>query len=706
MMRAVRCSAVMALLLLRGVALAQTAPELNGRVHDLAGAPIAGALIELIEANLRTWSDASGDFQLRAPEDGRYTVRVSRLGFAPGTFEVRLTAGTATTLPVRLLQRAFPLDSLLVVGAPAAEHAGTITRTEIVRSGASTAADAIAALPAVVVSATTPGGPQRVSIRGAEARQVLVLLDGSPLNDPVTGEADLSRIRAELIERITVLPGGASARYGARALGGVVVIETRTAGSNSEVSAATGSLGLLSGSLIAGGAAPLAWSLGVNAQRLDGAFDYALPDAAGGMRGERGNADARAADAFAQLQWQGSVGQLRFRAAVQDDKRGMPGTAFAPSLHARQRATSIRTTAQWQAPERYFGTHALIAYTHERLRFSDAHPPAGVPYDDTLSLGELYARLAARSNALPLTISGAIDAHGYDIETSTLETAARAPGSLGAGAEVQWPRTGSNRPWFAQAQLRVERDHGQARTFSAHALSIGYDGPLHARVSQRSSYAPPTLADQHFRESFGVAANPNLRAERVPREVEAQLSWNGTIVGANVGVRTSAWRGNTDDLIVWLPDYRFIWSPRNTDVRRRGGEASLTVARGLLALDAAWSYSKVTYREFADPDVQVVYRPRHTGTLALQASRARWHMRAEARYTGARNTAPTNLNALPGFWSVNTSAGARVIFSGFPLDAQVSLDRINNETESLIFGFPQPARVLRIELRASPKVHP
>jgi outer membrane cobalamin receptor len=171
-----------------------------------------------------------------------------------------------------------------------------------------------------------------------------------------------------------------------------------------------------------------------------------------------------------------------------------------------------------------------------------------------------------------------------------------------------------------------------------------------------------------------------------------------------VRAQASAWCGNTDDLIVWMPDYRFIWSPRNTDVRRRGADASASIGLGALTLDAGWSYAKVAYRNLED-DVQVLYRPRHTGSIALQAAAPRWQARVESRYIGARNTAPTRLNSLPGFWTVNVSGSARTAVSGFLLETRLSVDRLNNEQESLIFGFPQPTRVLRVELRIADKVN-
>src|SRR5690606_40164290 len=90
----------------------------------------------------------------------------------------------------------------------------------IERSGARTAGDVIRAVPGAVVRATSPGGPQTVSIRGSGEDAVLVLVDGVPLNDPVTGEADLSTVPAGAIESVAVLPGAQSARYGARAEAG------------------------------------------------------------------------------------------------------------------------------------------------------------------------------------------------------------------------------------------------------------------------------------------------------------------------------------------------------------------------------------------------------------------------------------------------------------------------------------------------------
>ena len=66
-----------------------------------------------------------------------------------------------------------------------------------------------------------------ISIRGANANQVQVLVDGVRVKSPTTGQVDLSDISPDLIERIEVIRGPQSTLYGADAIGGVVNIITR-----------------------------------------------------------------------------------------------------------------------------------------------------------------------------------------------------------------------------------------------------------------------------------------------------------------------------------------------------------------------------------------------------------------------------------------------------------------------------------------------
>lgn len=85
-------------------------------------------------------------------------------------------------------------------------------------------------VPGLEVQMRGPAGSQSdLLIRGGTFQQVLVLLDGMRLNDPLTGHFNsYIPIAAAEIDRIEILKGASSAVYGSEAVGGVIHIITKT----------------------------------------------------------------------------------------------------------------------------------------------------------------------------------------------------------------------------------------------------------------------------------------------------------------------------------------------------------------------------------------------------------------------------------------------------------------------------------------------
>mgnify|MGYP000229690739 CR=1 FL=1 len=106
--------------------------------------------------------------------------------------------------------------------------ASILTEADIAARGQQYASDLLRALPGIAVSQSgSGGGLTQIRVRGAEANQVLILIDGIEVANPSTGEFDLSGLRAQDIVKIEVLRGEQSALYGSDAVGGVISIVTR-----------------------------------------------------------------------------------------------------------------------------------------------------------------------------------------------------------------------------------------------------------------------------------------------------------------------------------------------------------------------------------------------------------------------------------------------------------------------------------------------
>ena len=104
-----------------------------------------------------------------------------------------------------------------------------IDRAEIERRQTTIVSDLLATTPGVTVTRNgTVGALTSVRIRGAEADQTLVVIDGVRVNDPSStgGGFNFGNLLSSSVERIEILRGPNSVPWGSQAIGGVVNIIT------------------------------------------------------------------------------------------------------------------------------------------------------------------------------------------------------------------------------------------------------------------------------------------------------------------------------------------------------------------------------------------------------------------------------------------------------------------------------------------------
>ncbi|HOP62783.1 MAG TPA: TonB-dependent receptor [Spirochaetota bacterium] len=105
-----------------------------------------------------------------------------------------------------------------------------VTEDEIKKSGKKTVAEVLETIPGVtVVRKGTDGGIANIYIRGSKSGNVLLMIDGVRVADPMGIEKlyDISGLMTSNVERIEVVKGAMSSMYGAEASGGVINIITK-----------------------------------------------------------------------------------------------------------------------------------------------------------------------------------------------------------------------------------------------------------------------------------------------------------------------------------------------------------------------------------------------------------------------------------------------------------------------------------------------
>jgi len=202
------------------------ADTVTGHVVDTAGQPIPQAIVEVADLGTRVTTGADGGFRI-ALAPGSYTLTVRRTGFGAAVREISVGTGQPA-LAIVLTPSAFRLEPVTVTATrhPLASQlsplpTAALAGDELRRAQSVSLAHVVAALPGVnaITTGLQIGKPV---IRGFSGPRVLVLENGSRLEDYSWSDEDGPSVETAFVRRVEVIRGPASVLYGSDALGGVV----------------------------------------------------------------------------------------------------------------------------------------------------------------------------------------------------------------------------------------------------------------------------------------------------------------------------------------------------------------------------------------------------------------------------------------------------------------------------------------------------
>ncbi|MDR7422346.1 MAG: TonB-dependent receptor [Armatimonadota bacterium] len=540
-----------------------------------------------------------------------------------------------------------------------------LTGAELRRLGVRTVGEAIAFVPETLARAY--GGPGSLitpSIRGSGAEGVLVLLDGVPLNGVLSGNVDLSTLPIDDVERIEVLRGPFSAIYGSGALGGVISIVTRRRAA-ARATAGGGSLGVSALSVSSGGDAPLAL-------RYDAAH------------GHRPNSDVRQGHLSFRAGGPAGAGTWDLRLHATAGTRGAPGPTFFPSLTARQddaRAVASLTLAREAGRTsdrlRVALHYDMIAFRDPAFAFDDRSDATAwtVEWQRALRLGADRVLTAGAEAALQSVRSRTVGTHAATVAALyvqddrrlgprlVLSSGLRADVHSAYGVQIN-PRVGL--VYFVRPDVRVRAAVG--RTFRG-----------------------PALADLYYPFDGFVRGNPTLRPEHA-WSADAGLEIGG---GERPVMRATAFWSDVRDLIVYVPDAAFVFSPQNVGrAQILGGtvevEGSLAPGWTLRAAGTA-----MRARDQAT-GLDLPNRPWLLGSVALTRA---WpegrSVTLTAVLVGARFADAANLVRLPGYGTVGLVAQTPVLQR---MVARLVVANLFDARYEALQGYPAPGRTVFAEV--------
>lgn len=431
-----------------------------------------------------------------------------------------------------------------------------IRREQLQQQGARTVREGLRFIPGVLGDGTVGTDVNSLSgqfIRGSNTSQVLILLDGRPVNALGSGGFDLSEISTDNVERIEVLPGGGSALYGSDAIGGIINIVTRQPSATPEGSASAkfGSYNFNEQNLqFSGTAEKLGYFLSYNRIQSDGNYPFEL----GGFSGKRENNDTKYDNLTARLTYPLSDRtQLSFSAIYLPKEQGVPGgipianpvfgQGFFNSLTDDNRKYTDQFFSDLSIQSKLGGGDDSTVTTRFYADWLNTRFDSRTAFADTLSVGpdgvpilsrrpQSLSRFETRQRSLGVQVQhnwqfsdnqGVV--YGFDYRNTqvknqrqNLVTEAITPGyddTVSQGALFAQYTASPVQPWTLVAGVRQE--FSSLSNGSAFSPTLGTKLKLGESTTLRANYIRnfrlPTLTNL-FSPSPTNIGNPDLKPER------------------------------------------------------------------------------------------------------------------------------------------------------------------------------------------------
>ena len=503
------------------------------------------------------------------------------------------------------------LERIVVTASRTEEDRAQVSRNvdittgeDMERSQANGLAQALTDITSVNISDYgTLGATKTIRMRGSSASQVLVLVDGRPVNNPRDGVAELSNIPMDDIEKVEVVHGPGSNLYGAGAMAGTVNIITKTPpidGAETELYSSFGTFRTYTER----------FSHGARASK----FGYILSGGYQSSEGYRENSEFDARDMNAKLEYNPDAeNALTLNSGFYRSNSGAPGSAVSLDMDDRQENIKNYQDFNWSFKQDDSFVLSMKAYqNYDKLGFSEN--TAGSAFD-TQGKKDIHTT-KVRGCDLQMSRQFFENYHGifgvnYVGNFNDSTTSAKHRYTVRAGYIENMLELFYGLKLNFGARIDDYSNFGTEVNPSFSSLYIIGDN-IKLRGSISRSFRPPTFNDLYWPDEGWARGNPNVKPEKgLTKEIGIQ-----TEIGRYAAFSLAYYRSDYDNLINWAEEAG-VWQPKNVDSARIDG---IELWNNIKIADN-WSFDTgYTYLRAMDANLhkRLIYQPENKVDLSLK----------------------------------------------------------------------------------------
>jgi len=604
------------------------------------------------------------------------------------------------------------LSAGILYGQEEKKETGAAVSTQALsqKTNAEDMAEALKSIPGIYIREGA------INIRDASANKVLILIDGQRMNSAQSGEFDATTIPIDAVEKVEVLRGGNSARYGADAIGGVVNFITKKATEKSKmdlgVRATYGSFNSQYYNLYTSNAIKdFNYYFSYKRTQSDGDFKYKELD---GTEKTRINNKSQANDFLVKLGYNNllPMSTLTFSTQITNSNNGSPGSikgvanyaSATPdatletdnsifNLNYNQQEVFGKADLSINSYFHYFRTKyddpLWSTYSDHKNKAYGAEINQNNPVSDlvTLTYGYTYRHDNASSSSI-----GDKDRNTHSIHTAVkfefkkinffFDDIAITPAAR-YDAPSDFDKVVSPKISFMFANT------------SAYAFNIN----IHAS----RSYRAPTFNDLYWPFDGYTVGNPDLKPEK-GTSIEAGYGITLPFLN-NTQINMNYFYNELEDQIIWTADESYIWSPNNVDKSQTSGLETLIRTKffkDMLTLEFNHTYMDARDKSGGTTNNKLLtYRPYHKADINAGFNFEQFSVNVNYQYMSKRYVNTANTKELADFGLWNANFGFNPAVAGLKWIVRFDINNIFDKDYRLSDGYPVPGRSFRVTLGMS-----